>query len=85
VGHDQAGSLDLSALHHAIRAAAELDVPVVELGCHPGTADDPARRRYRWNYHWADELAALCDPATEALIRSNGFSLTDFGSLGAAA
>ena len=35
----------------------------VEINTHPGEAGDPELDRFRWGYHWADELAMLVAPA----------------------
>ena len=60
-GLDEGGRLDDAALCGTVAALGD-GLPArgaAELGCHPGQADDPERRRYRWGYPWPEELAAL--------------------------
>jgi predicted glycoside hydrolase/deacetylase ChbG (UPF0249 family) len=78
-GLDESGHLDRE------RLATVVDSLVagrsVEIGCHPGVADDPARDRYRWGFEWPAELAALCDPAVRERIERRGFVLGSFADL----
>lgn len=90
VTSDLSAGLDEAGRFHAERLTATIDrlaaatgrttpsgpVVVAELGCHPGPEVDPDRDRYRWGYHWADELAALSAPLARAAIDRAGFALT---------
>lgn len=77
-GLETAGGMGAEALHATIEAAARVPARLVEIGCHPGLAQDPDRVRYRWGYRWGDELTALCDPATMKQIDTHGFRLGNF-------
>jgi predicted glycoside hydrolase/deacetylase ChbG (UPF0249 family) len=80
-GLDEAGHLSGPVLCGAIEALGASQVPSAEIGCHPGEADDPERRRYRWGYAWADELEGLRSPAARAAIDDAGFRLGTFAQL----
>lgn len=78
-GLDESGRLDRDRLGQVV---AQLPaVRSVEIGCHPGTADDPDRDRYRWGFRWPDELAALCDPTVAEQVARRGFTLGSFAAL----
>jgi predicted glycoside hydrolase/deacetylase ChbG (UPF0249 family) len=81
-GLDEAGRLDLQAFSTAVRALGARGVGHAEIGCHPGLAEDPERRRYRWGYRWADEFAGLRAPAARQAVESAGFRLGTFAELG---
>lgn len=93
VGLDEAGGLDTARL---VGVVARLGLGLglgaaregpgwgswsAEVGCHPGRADDPERRRYRWGYAWPAELAALCSPGAHAAVAEAGFRLGSFADL----
>lgn len=82
-GLDEAGSFGQARLKRSmarIPAAAR----TVEINTHPGEAADPDLQRFAWGYHWADELAMVCAPATRALIERSGYRLGSFPDLAAA-
>ena len=82
LGLDQSGRLDLGAW---LRLLVQLgDLPpgsLVEVGCHPGAAQDPSRGRYRWGFSWAQEHGALTDPALRDAITHSGFELVSYADL----
>ncbi len=80
-GLDEAGALLVEPLVDAVDRLARPGGRSAEIGCHPGRADDPERRRYRWGYAWPDELAALCSPAARAAVERSGFRLGSFADL----
>jgi predicted glycoside hydrolase/deacetylase ChbG (UPF0249 family) len=80
-GLDEAGHLTGPVLCGAIEALGASQVPSAEIGCHPGEADDPERRRYRWGYAWPEELAGLRSPAARTAIDAGGFRLGTFADL----
>lgn len=80
-GLDDAGQLSLDRMVATITALGRVDAGSAELATHPGMSDDPARHRYGWGYRWAEELDALCDPATRRAVTAAGFRLGDFGDL----
>lgn len=82
-GLEGAGHLREPRLVRAIDELGGGGAATVELGTHPGTADDPDRVRYRWGYEWADELAALCSPAARQAVERNGFTLGTYADLAA--
>jgi predicted glycoside hydrolase/deacetylase ChbG (UPF0249 family) len=86
-GLDEAGNLHTAAMINALFRLARTGAPSAELATHPGEAGDADLVRYRWDYHWADELAALTSPAVRQAIDELGFRLGTFGDLarGAAA
>lgn len=73
-GFERRGRLDRRALEETLALAATTPGSV-ELGTHPGAADDPALTRYRWGYRWADELHALTDPSVRPMLDRLGFVL----------
>ncbi|MPY96030.1 MAG: ChbG/HpnK family deacetylase [Acidimicrobiia bacterium] len=83
-GLDEAGRLDLASVLAALRRLSLAGGGSAEIGCHPGEAEDPDRRRYRWGYRWADELDALRAPAARAAVEAAGFRLGTFADLAAA-
>lgn len=62
------------------RILADVD-GVTELVCHPGLGDEELAKAYDWGYGWDEETAALCDPAVEKALRSEGIRLTSFSRL----
>ena len=82
-GLDEGGRLDDGALRSTV-AALGAGLPeggAAELGCHPGQPDDPERRRYRWGYHWPEELAALRSPSAREAVERAGLRLGSFADL----
>ena len=80
-GLDEAGHLTQQRLLTAVDELAATGAPSAELATHPGAADDPERARYRWNYTWPDELAALCSAETRDAVARSGFELGSFADL----
>ncbi|HSH22822.1 MAG TPA: ChbG/HpnK family deacetylase [Acidimicrobiales bacterium] len=80
-GLDEAGALDRSTLIGAIRRLAAAPGRSAELGSHPGEAVDPERIRYRWDYRWEDELAALTSPLARQAVDDGGFVLGTYADL----
>jgi chitin disaccharide deacetylase len=83
-GLDEAGHLDEPAMVRALHRLASTGAPTAELATHPGEPDDPDRGRYRWDYHWAGEYAALRSPGVRSAIDELGFHLGSFRDLVAA-
>ncbi len=54
-----------------------------EIAVHPGAETDPERARYRWDYHWSDELAALVDPELRHQATNLGLRFGTYADLGA--
>ena len=80
---DEGGRLDDAALCGTVAALGD-GLPAggaAELGCHPGLAADPERRRYRWGYHWPEELAALRSPAVREAVDRASLRLGSFADL----
>ncbi len=84
-GLDEAGALDLGALLGAIDRLGQGGGASAEVGCHPGEAEDPERRRYRWGYRWADELDGLRATAARGAVVAGDFRLGTFADLAATA
>ena len=80
-GLDEAGRLDEAAMIRALERLASSGASSAELATHPGEADDPARHRYRWEYQWGDELAALCSERVARTVADCGFRLGRFSDL----
>jgi len=84
-GLDEAGHLGRGAMVTALeRLSREVDAlggGVAELASHPGEAGDVDLVRYRWDYAWGDELAALCSGTVRAAVDELGFARTTFASL----
>lgn len=55
---------------------------VAELASHPGEPGDVDLVRYRWDYAWADELAALCSATVRSAVDELGFERTTFAAVG---
>ena len=51
---------------------------VNEIMCHPGFSDAVAEKRYRWHYHWDQEVAALCSDAIWQNIEDRKIRLVGF-------
>lgn len=74
-GLDEAGRLTLPRFLATLDRLASTGPLSVEINCHPGEADDPARARYEWNYCWDAELAALTSRELRDAIARHGFRL----------
>ena len=81
-GLDEAGNLDVGAMVTAISRLSATGARTAELATHPGLADDGDRARYRWNYQWDDEYAALISATVRAAVVESGFDLGTFTDLG---
>lgn len=79
-GLDEAGSFDQSRFTRSLTQIGG-GVGTVEINTHPGEQGDPDLGRFGWGYHWADELAMACAPATRALIDRLGYRLGTFREL----
>lgn len=79
-GHDGAGKPDPASITPAALVALLEKLPdgVVELGCHPGYADD-LDTWYR--NERVQEVEALCDPAVRETIDRLGIELVSFGTV----
>ncbi len=84
-GLDEAGALTTDGMAAAIGRLGATGAPTAELATHPGEAGDPDIHRYAWGYVWADELEALCAPATRAAVAAAGFRLGTFADVAARA
>lgn len=86
-GLDEAGHLGRGAMVTALeRLSRELDAlggGVAELASHPGEAGDTDLVRYRWDYAWGDELAALCSGTVRSAVDELGFERTTFAAVAA--
>ncbi len=80
-GLDEAGALDRSTLVRTIRRLATAPGGSAEVGSHPGEAGDPDRHRYRWDYRWEEELAALTSPLARQAVDDGGFMLGTYAEL----
>ncbi|GEA88654.1 ChbG/HpnK family deacetylase [Cellulomonas cellasea] len=80
-GLDEAGSLDAARLAATLRSMAERGAPTAELNAHPGEHGELELDRFRWDYHWGEELDALTDPRTAALVAEAGYELVGFAAL----
>lgn len=80
-GLDEAGSFDRPALVGALTRLSGDAARSVEVGTHPGEGDDPERERYRWNYRWEDELAALTSAEARRAVETGGFVLGTYADL----
>jgi predicted glycoside hydrolase/deacetylase ChbG (UPF0249 family) len=83
-GLDEAGRLRRDRLTAAVGALASAQASSAELATHPGEADDPDLERYRWGYHWAEELDALCSSAARTAVSRAGFRLGTYADLATA-
>ncbi|MFM7068744.1 MAG: carbohydrate deacetylase [Actinomycetes bacterium] len=79
-GLDGAGHLGLDGMTRAIDRFGD-QVQSAELAVHPGLADHRARERYRWDYDWEGELAALQSPDLRRAVLDAGFTLGTFADL----
>jgi predicted glycoside hydrolase/deacetylase ChbG (UPF0249 family) len=82
-GLDEAGALTADGMAAAISRLGATGAPTAELATHPGEAGDPDIHRYAWGYVWAEELEALCAPATRAAVVAAGFRLGTFADVAA--
>ena len=82
-GVDEAGRMDHDRIESALSRLGASGASVCELSAHPGEADDPARHRYKWDYRWEDELAALTSPSAKAAVERHGFALGSYADLAA--
>lgn len=80
-GLDEAGALDAARFTATVRSLAARGRPSAELNAHPGEAGDGELGRFAWGYRWADELAALVDPATRSAVAAAGYELGGFTAL----
>lgn len=80
-GLDEAGHATAPVLAGMVGHLSHLGAGSAEIGCHPGDAADPERRRYAWGFDWPGELDALCAPATRQAITAAGFELGRFADL----
>jgi hypothetical protein len=80
-GLDEAGCLDLGAMVTALTRLADTDARSAELATHPGGPGDPERHRYRWDYQWEDEYAALRSDTVRTAVAELGFELGTFADL----
>lgn len=80
-GLDEAGALDRSTLVTTVDRLAAGAATSAEVGSHPGAPDDPERVRYRWDYRWEDELAALTSPEARRAVTDGGFTLGTYADL----
>jgi predicted glycoside hydrolase/deacetylase ChbG (UPF0249 family) len=83
-GLDEAGRLDESRLLAVLARLAAEDCRSVEISGHPGELIDHERDRYRWGYHWGDELAAVLSTRVADAIELGGFRLGTYRDLAAA-
>ena len=72
------GQLNEIALQNILQ---QLPAGTSEIMCHPGRPDAALARQYSWDYHWSDELAALCAPRIRRIIQENGVRLISFREL----
>jgi chitin disaccharide deacetylase len=80
-GLDEAGCLEMGAMVAALARLAATGARSAELATHPGGPDDPERFRYRWNYQWEDEYAALRSATVRTAVTELGFELGTFADL----
>ncbi len=80
-GLDEAGALDRAALVGALARLNATGASSAEVGSHPGGPDDPDRHRYRWDYHWEEELAALTSSEARRAVEAGGFTLGTYADL----
>ena len=72
------GQLNETALQNILQ---QLPAGTSEIMCHPGRPDAALARQYSWDYHWSDELAALCAPRIRRILQENGIRLISFREL----
>lgn len=84
-GVDEAGRMDSDRIETALARLGASGAPACELSAHPGEPDDPARGRYKWDYRWEDELAALTAPSARRAVERHGFTLGSYADLAARA
>jgi predicted glycoside hydrolase/deacetylase ChbG (UPF0249 family) len=80
-GLDEAGALSEPAMVEALNTLRATGADSAELATHPGMAIDPDRRRYEWNYQWAEEFEAVSSPLVRTTIDRLGFRLGSFADL----
>ncbi len=80
-GVDEAGRLDTPRFVQALDGFVARGVGSAELGTHPGESDDPDRHRYRWGYHWGDELGLLTARSSREVVDGRGFVLGTYADL----
>jgi predicted glycoside hydrolase/deacetylase ChbG (UPF0249 family) len=80
-GVDEAGALRYEGFCRALDGFVGRGATSAELGTHPGEADDPDRDRYRWGYHWDDELALLTSDRARRAVTDRGFVLGNYAVL----
>jgi len=64
--------------HDLLRLTTRLHPGISEIVTHPGVKTPALAARYRWDYQWSMELAALTSLRINSIIRSDGVSLTRF-------
>ena len=84
-GVDEAGGMDEAGFCRALDGFVSRGAASAELGTHPGQPHDPDRGRYRWGYHWDEELALLTSDAARRAVATRGFVLGDYRALAATA
>jgi predicted glycoside hydrolase/deacetylase ChbG (UPF0249 family) len=82
-GVDEAGRMVDDRIEAALARLGASGAPVCELSAHPGEGDDPDRDRYKWDYRWEDELAALTAPTAREAVERHGFTLGSYADLAA--
>ena len=81
VGIAVAGHIDGRVLERFLATTAARRPASIELTVHPGSSDDPQRARYRWGYHWEQELATLTEPHARAAVTRAGLRLGTYRDL----
>lgn len=80
-GLDEAGGLDAARLLRTFDALASRGAATAEINAHPSIPGDPDLDRFAWGYRWADELAALTDPAVRRRVEDAGYRLAGFSDV----
>ena len=82
-GFDDAGHLNCARLDRTIRSLARRGATSAELCVHPGLGAGDTGGRLAWGYRWADELRAICAPATHDAVNTSGLQLGTYATLAA--
>lgn len=72
------GNMSEENLSAIIRA---LPTGISEIMIHPGEDNKILQECYPWNYHWQDELAAVCSTTIRTLLHAEDIRLMSFGEL----
>lgn len=72
------GNLQEHCLHAILR---QLPEGTSEIMTHPGRDDATLERCYHWHYHWQDEYASACSPATHKLLQQLSIKLISYNDL----